>query len=254
MVENQKDNNGKIKNQVETVDSSRRKFLKNTGIVTGGAVGGLILGGLLGNPFKVEETAPVTPDSEPIRTVPTEAMQFFTRKEDFDTVAAASEVIFPADENGPGAIGLGVPYYIDKQLASPWGRNADDYMKSPFRASESRMNRGDIMLLGLRKMNEVSQSEQQDNFKNLDEEIQIEILTRFEVGEIDLNVISSTTFFSLLRQLTIEGCYADPMYGGNKNMEGWKMKEFPGAHMSNLDVVELDEFVYKEPLSLSDHM
>lgn len=242
-------------NNQEEVDTSRRKFLRNTGIATGGVVGGAILGGLMGNPFKSEETAAVSTQApSPVTNAHTEAMQFFTRKEDFDTLAAASEVIFPEDESGSGAIGLGAPYYIDKQLATPWGINSDDYMKRPFRAGESPLNRGDIMLQGLRKMNELSQKNHEDNFLNLEENVQIEILQSFEAGEVEMNFVSSAVFFGLLRQLTLEGCYADPLYGGNKDMAGWKMKEFPGAYMSFTDVVEEKEFVYKEPMSLSDHM
>lgn len=240
----------------ELVDSSRRKFLRNTGIATGGLMGGLILGGLLGNPFtseKESEPEPIT-DKTAGASLPTEAMQFFTRKEDFDTAAAAAEVIYPEDEHGPGAIGLGVPYYIDKQLVTPWGRNADDYMKRPFRLGETPLTRGEIMLKGLRKLNAESLEEYQVEFKDLEENAQIALLQRFEAGDVKMNYVSSAGFFALLRQLTIEGCYADPMYGGNKDMAGWKMKEFPGAHMSYRDVIESDEFVYKEPISLSDHM
>lgn len=255
MVESKDDKQQTNSNHPIEVDSSRRKFLRNTGIATGGVVGGAILGGLISNPFKSEETAVVsTNDSAPVTNAYTEAMQFFTRKEDLDTLAAASEVIFPEDENGPGAIGLGAPYYIDKQLASPWGSNTDDYMKRPFRAGESPLNREDTMLQGLRKLNEVSQSKEKVNFLDLEEDAQIEILQSFEAGEVEMNLISSAGFFAMLRQLTIEGCYADPLYGGNKDMGGWRMKEFPGAYMSFTDVVEAKEFVKKEPMSLSDHM
>ncbi|MEK4300319.1 gluconate 2-dehydrogenase subunit 3 family protein [Oceanobacillus sp. FSL W8-0428] len=110
------------------------------------------------------------------------------------------------------------------------------------------------MLTGLRKLNEVSQSKYNDIFNNLEEDAQIEILQSFEAGEIEMNLVSSAGFFALLRQLTLEGCYADPLYGGNKDMEGWRMKEFPGAYMSYTDVVEAEEFVKKEPMSLSNHM
>lgn len=246
-----KDNVGKA----EATDSSRRKFLRNSGIAVGGVAGGAILGGLFGNPFKTEEEAVTTTTAPPPQTANySEAMQFFTRKEDFDTMAAAAEVIFPEDENGPGAIGLRAHYYVDKQLASPWGKNVDDYMKRPFRQGESPLTRGDMMLTGLRKMNEVSQADHQDIFVSLEKENQIAILQKFEAGEVELNLASSAVFFGLLRQLTLEGCYADPLYGGNKDMQGWKMKEFPGAYMSYTDVVESKEFVYKEPKSLSDHM
>jgi len=237
----------------EAEDVSRRKFIKNTGIATGGLVGGAILGGLVGNPFRSDESGSNNKDKPKSEDV-TEALQFFKRKEDFDALAAATEVIFPEDDNGPGAIGLGAPYYIDKQLASGYGKNTEEYRKKPFQSGESPLNRGDVMIAGIRKLNQVSETDHDEVFKDLEEDIQIEILESFEAGEVDLKYTSSATFFALLRQLTLEGCFGDPMYGGNKNMEGWKMKQFPGAQMSNLDVLESDEFVEKEPLSLSDHI
>jgi len=36
-------------------------------------------------------------------------------------------------------------------------------------------------------------------------------------------------FFALLLQNTKEGFFADPMYGGNYKMAGWKHVGFPGA-------------------------
>src|SRR5437899_6008653 len=32
----------------------------------------------------------------------------------------------------------------------------------------------------------------------------------------------------LLLQMTMEGFFADPMYGGNRNMAAWKMVGYPG--------------------------
>ncbi|WP_249869986.1 gluconate 2-dehydrogenase subunit 3 family protein [Oceanobacillus saliphilus] len=242
---------------------SRRSFLKNTGMVTGGVVGGAVLGGLLGNPFKTE-----TPQGDPEKKTDfheqtpvdySETRQFFKRKEDFDVLSMATERIFPEDEHGPGAIGLGVPYFIDKQLAGPWGINADDYMKRPFLTPELNqlpqvpLNRADIFILGVRMLNEVSKTDYGDAFYNLEEERQIEILQAFESGEVKMNKVSSAFFFGLLRQSTLEGAYSDPMYGGNKNMEGWKMKEFPGAQMSYTNVVEEEEFLLIDPVSLKGH-
>ncbi|MFC4024314.1 gluconate 2-dehydrogenase subunit 3 family protein [Oceanobacillus longus] len=234
---------------------SRRSFLRNTGMVTGGVVGGAVLGGLF-NPFRTEEKPTVTETVDHQAHTPidySETRQFFKRKEDFDVLSMATERIFPEDEHGPGAIGLGVPYFIDKQLAGPWGRNADNYMRPPFQPGEVPLNRGDIFLQGVRKINEVSRQKHEKLFIDLEKENQIEILEAFESGDVEMNKISSSTFFSLLRQGTIEGAYSDPMYGGNKNMEGWKMKEFPGAQMSYLDMVEEEEFKVIEPISLGGH-
>ncbi len=36
-------------------------------------------------------------------------------------------------------------------------------------------------------------------------------------------------FFSYLLQNTREGFFSDPIHGGNKDMVGWKLINFPGA-------------------------
>lgn len=53
--------------------------------------------------------------------------------------------------------------------------------------------------------------------------------------------------------MTLEGAYADPVYGGNKDMMGWKMKEYPGPRMAYLDEIDKDEFILKEPKSLREY-
>jgi gluconate 2-dehydrogenase gamma chain len=41
---------------------------------------------------------------------------------------------------------------------------------------------------------------------------------------------SQQAFFNTLRTHTMEGMFADPVYGGNKDFAGWKLVGFPGAH------------------------
>ena len=43
------------------------------------------------------------------------------------------------------------------------------------------------------------------------------------------NVIVTKEFFELMLQNTMEGFFADPLYGGNRGMVSWKMIGFPGA-------------------------
>ncbi|MBY7144500.1 gluconate 2-dehydrogenase subunit 3 family protein [Virgibacillus sp. NKC19-3] len=249
--------------QKEKVDSktddgqgvSRRSFIKNSGIAAGGVVGGALLGGLLGNPFETEETTSQT-DSQKQEKNPTEARMFFTRYEDFVVLEQATERIFPKDNNGPGAIELGVPYFIDKQLAGSRGTNANEYREGPFVGSkvvDSRLTRGQIFIIALRKMNSLSNERFDTPFNEAEEEQQMDILKDFEAGEIDMKDVDSSDFFTLLRDSTIEGAYADPLYGGNRNMDGWRMKEYPGSVASYADIMEQDEFVKMDPVSLTDY-
>lgn len=265
----------------EKFDPDRRKFIKNTGIFAGGVVGGSLLGGLLTNQFgsKTEEQVADTDQAKLY-----DARVFFDRKEDFTVLSAAVERLFPKDDNGPGAIELGVPYFIDKQLNGSWGTNADEYMEGPFPISpyvrsyedkdikqssqgpnaetlpgirgaryQSRLNRGEIFIRGLRMMERESRERFDENFEKIDGDQQDDILTAFENGDIDMPGVSSKTFFNLLFQTTIEGAYADPVYGGNKNMMGWKMMEYPGPRMAYIDEIDADEFILKEPESLRDY-
>lgn len=260
------------------MDHGRRRFLKNTGIFAGGIVGGSVFGGLLTNQFQTKE------ETEQKEQLFQEARVFFSREDDFQTLSAAVERIFPEDDNGPGAIELGVPNFIDKQLSSFWGTNAYVYMKGPFLQNntvinyeqqstdqsrsgsnasqkpsipspryQTRLNRGDVFLVGLQKMKEVAESKYDNAFHKLDSDEQDEILVAFEKGEVDIPGLRTKPFFHLLVQTTIEGVYADPVYGGNKNMAGWKMKEFPGPRAAYMNEIESEEFIVMEQKSLKDY-
>ncbi len=252
MAEDNKTNNS----SEEGVDPTRRRFLKNTGIALGGVAGGSLLGGLLvGQSGKKEDSSSKESASEANYT---EARMFFTRFEDFVILEQATERIYPEDDNGPGAIGLGVPYFIDKQLAGKWGVNAKDYRQGPFKESEptadmSSLTRGELFILGLRKIDEESQKRFKETFAKIEAEQKDEILTDFADGNVDMKGIGSNKFFDLLRSATLEGAYSDPMYGGNRNMEGWKMKEFPGSVASYTDMIEEKEFIKMDPISLTDY-
>lgn len=246
------------KNEIKQPDQkSRRNFLKNSGLVVGGIVGGSILGSFINTPLTPDETTSDL-DVKPERAY-TESRMFFTRFEDFSVLIAATERIYPEDESGPGAIGLGVPYFIDKQLAGPYGSNKFDYMKGPVQevnvasSYQTLMTRGEVFIEGLRKLNIESQKNHDAKFYDLEGDQQDELLTAMEAGEIELRGVKGATFFNLLRQMTIEGAYADPLYGGNKDMMGWKMKEHPGIRAGYSDLIEEEEFQLIDQMSLKDY-
>lgn len=248
-------NKNKSTGTEKEVDPSRREFMKKTGIATGGVIGGALLGGYFGNPFGSEDAAP----EEKEEKLYTETRMFFTRYEDFNVLQHATERIFPEDDNGPGAIALGVPYFIDKQLAGDFGSNKKDYMKGPAQKVEkvatyqTLMNRGEVFIEGLRKLNAESEKRHEEKFFKLEEKEQDELLTDMEEGKIKLRGVTSSTFFNLLIQMTIEGAYSDPLYGGNKDMQGWVMKEHPGIRSSYMDLIDSEEFQKLEPISLKDY-
>lgn len=248
------------KDQLGEKESSRRKFLRNSGVAVGGIAIGGVLGGLIGFDGK-ESKEPATNHEHAAAPAanPNAALMFFT-PDQYQTTIAAADRIFPADDNGPGAADLDVAIYIDHQLASPWGINAKDYMLGKFYPAEEtqqeqvRILRKDLFLLGLKGLDDYSVKKFDSKFTSLDTEQQDEVLTDFEKGDYKFSGVSSSVFFGLLRVLTIEGAYADPMYGGNKDMQGWAMRKFPGSRMNFNNEVVSKEFVELEPQSLQSHM
>lgn len=237
-------------------DRSRRTFLRNSGIAVGGIVVGGTIGGLLGSNKNTEtDVAPAAPEENP-----NIALMFFYPDE-YQTTVAACERIFPADDLGPGAKDLNAAIYIDHQLASQWGINGSDYRLGPWYEPEEtqgeqiKLFRKDLFRSGLKELDNHSNKEFSQKFVDLEPSQQDEVLIAFEQGEAnDLSGVPSSEFFNLLRTLTIEGIYADPMYGGNNRMEGWAMRKYPGTRMSYVNELQSKEFVELSPESLTSYM
>jgi gluconate 2-dehydrogenase gamma chain len=63
----------------------------------------------------------------------------------------------------------------------------------------------------------------------------------------DLDGVPSNVFFESLLGVTIEGYFADPVYGGNKDMGPWKMIGFPGAYADYYEYVDKYNVAYTAP-------
>ena len=134
---------------------SRRDFLKTSGIATGTLIGGGLLGGVIG--YNARNNADTSPkrSGEQAGHISPKGRKFFTRDADFQVLAQATERIFPKDDLGPGAIELGVPYFIDNQLAGSYGTNAREYMQGPFfvgketQGYQSPLTRAEIFSVGI---------------------------------------------------------------------------------------------------------
>lgn len=230
---------------------SRRKFIRNTSYT----VGGLAVGGVLGSLIPLG-TAKHHKEKKAENF--NQALMYFTPQQ-YQITEEATERIFPKDKHGPGAKELGVAFYIDHQLAGNWGFNSREYMEAPFFKGEKvqgyqgRLKRRDIFDIGLQEIQNHSMAVYKKNFTDLKGEEQDAILKDFEADKVSLTTISPSGFFQMLRSATLEGVYSDPLYGGNKNMEGWKMRNYPGSQMAYAQVIEKD-FKKIKPQSLQNHM
>lgn len=148
-------------------------------------------------------------------------------------LTAAVDRLIPADDT-PSASELGTVDYIDSQLAGSYGRGDIYYLQPPFTdglSTQGYQAAAPALLYrqAIADIEAALTAENRGRFADLPEAEQDEVLTRLSEGEIELEHIHAKTFFDMLWQNTLEGFFGDPVYGGNRNMDGWRMIGFPGA-------------------------
>ncbi len=82
---------------------------------------------------------------------------------------------------------------------------------------------------GALETNKYCAAEYGKNFSALSAEGQEEVFLGLEGGSIKMDELSGTAFFNMLYADTIEGFFADPIYGGNRDKAGWKLVGYPGV-------------------------
>jgi gluconate 2-dehydrogenase gamma chain len=178
---------------------------------------------------------------------------FFTSDE-AALVEAAVDRLIPPDDRGPGGKDAGCAVFIDRQLAGPYGRGAGLYLKPPFMpgAATQGYQMPDAPAAryraGLKAMADyIKTTFSGKSFGELAPADQDKVLAGLESGSIALGDVKSTELFALLLANTKEGFFADPVYGGNRDMAGWKLVGFPGARYDYRDWVERHNEVYPLP-------
>jgi len=182
---------------------------------------------------------------------------FFSAAESALVEAAVARLI-PADDLGPGALEAGVPVYIDRQLAGPYGRAERWYMQGPWaeglptQGYQSRLTPAGIYRGALREIDAAVARASGDaaagaTFARLAPAEQDRWLQQLEDGQTALDAVDAKGFFALLLQNTKEGFWSDPIYGGNRDMVGWKLIGFPGARYDHRPYVAKHGEAYPLP-------
>src|ERR1700735_4800909 len=173
-------------------------------------------------------------------------------------IEAACERLIPADESGTGALGAGVPNYLDKQLGGAWGAGERLYRSGPWMAGTASQGYqlpftpGELFHQALRAINHDLDS-RGTPFSKMTAQAQDAYLESLEAGSADLNGVPSGVFFGMLLQMTIEGFFSDPVYGGNRDMVAWRMIGFPGAYADYYESIDRHGVKFeREPMSLGE--
>ena len=209
----------------------RRRFMASVAALpalTGGVYARTLGGRLPWSPFAGDPPKPVNPLG-----------WYFLKPNEVAAIEAIVDRLIPADHLSPGGKESGCAVFIDRQLAGPFGDSRRLYNKGPFAAGlptqgyQGALNPQGRYRLGLRALDDyVKGAFAGKSFAQLAAADQDTVLEGLEGGKITLKLapgFNTRAFFDLVLQNTMEGFFADPVYGGNRNMAAWKMIGFPGA-------------------------
>jgi len=175
-------------------------------------------------------------------------------------ITAAVDTIIPADELSPSGSDCGVAIFIDRQLAGAYGAGARLYRQGPFLKAKPELgyqlelNPREFFRAGISAANEFTRKTYGKDFDRLSEQDRIAAFKTMEEGKANFPGFSSAMFFNALLQITMEGFFADPIYGGNRNMAGWKMVGYPGLPATYREEIKtyFNKKYDKPPRSIAD--
>lgn len=264
---------------------SRRGFLRGSGMVAATAGAGLLATGCEPSP-PAAPTHDHGPSILPSDAVPDgaarDALQFLNADQARALDAMVARII-PGDDGDPGAREAGAVFYIDHLLATHTGYAETTYTKGPHAEAfpgdeppadedgvvwvhEDELERygwqsayvpRELYEMGLPRVDELARRRYGGDFADADDGQQDELLAALEddedddVGEV-FDAVAAAQFFELVRTHTVQGFLCDPVYGGNRDMVGWRLVGFPGAQRAWAPEEMQTEGFAREPQSLLD--
>jgi hypothetical protein len=156
----------------------------------------------------------------------------FFNDADAETVAAFTERLMPGAPGKPGARDAGVLNYIDLALAGAYADLQDFYRR------------------GLKQLDAYCRKTYGQPFVRLAAAQQDEVIGALEEGKAgEFAGPTAQAFFTTMRTHTMEGMFADPIYGGNKDFAGWRLISFPGGQpLFTPEDLESSQAFTREPI------
>jgi gluconate 2-dehydrogenase gamma chain len=205
----------------------------------------LALSGVAAHAGFISGKLPWEPNSgsppEPVRLGP---WLYFTGQEGAAVEALADRII-PPDPETPGGKDSGCAVYLDRQLAGPYGRDEGLYMRAPFmkgtkqQGPQSQSVMATIYRSGLAALDKYCRANFSGKaFADLTDQNKDGVLKDLESEKIKLDGADGKAFVTQAVKDIQEGFFADPIYGGNRDMVSWKMIGYPGARYNYLDWID----------------
>jgi gluconate 2-dehydrogenase gamma chain len=218
----------------------RRNFLKGAGAV-GTAAAASLSGGLAAR-AETQPLPPAAPAPSAVTAAPEPPLTLNATEAAF--ITAVVDTLIPADALSLSASECGVAIFIDRQLAGAWGNGARLYRDGPFLKGKPEhgyqlaLTPREYFRAGIEAANDWARKTYGKEFERLDVGDRQAALQAMEAGKAEFAGLNSKEFFDALLAITMEGFFADPIYGGNRNKAGWKMVGYPGLPAVYNDAVE----------------
>ena len=195
---------------------------------------------------------PWEPTPPPPALAAGDAWQFFTAAE-AAMMESVADLIIPPDPQTPGGREAGCAVFLDRQLAGAYGRAEGLYDRGPFRKGTEQQGPQDAAGPAERYRKAMAAIEQHcrehhgKGWSELTATDQEAMLHGLESGALALVGVDGKAFFEQLLKDVQQGFFADPIYGGNRDMCAWKMIGFPGARYDYRDWVDRHNERYPLP-------
>jgi len=217
-------------------DEARRKFLVGAAAGAGAIASATVVPQALAKSHEHHKTAAAGDPAAPAHMHSGgEGHGAFFNDDNAATVAAFAERLMPGAPNMPGARDADVINYIDLALAGAYADQQDFYRR------------------GLAQLDDYCRSTYKQSFAQLDAAKQDAVITALEGGKATgFTYPTAQAFFNTLRTHTMEGMFADPVYGGNKDFAGWRLVGFPGAQpvFTEADMQSKEAFTHAPMIGL----
>jgi gluconate 2-dehydrogenase gamma chain len=229
----------------------RRDFLK-------GAAAGAAAAASMPQNAEAQQPTQATPAAQ---AAPESTGYAFLNIEEAAFVEALVDHMVPADALTPKGTDIGINIYIDRALAGAWGKGDRLYMQGPWKLGvpsqgyQLPLTPAQLYRTGIAATNAHCRKTFGKPFDGIDEKQREEVLVALSSGKLNFdNGLPARVFWGVLYQTVMEGMFADPIYGGNRNKAGWRLIGFPGViavHRENVEKYRDKKFP-AEPVGIAD--
>jgi gluconate 2-dehydrogenase gamma chain len=233
----------------------RREFLTSVGVVGAASATAHALA-----PAAVE--AQTAPQADAAQSATQAAGYEYLKPVEQAFVEAVVDHMVPRDELTGSGTEIGLATYIDRALAGSWGKGARLYMDGPWQRGTPNqgyqlpLTPAELYRAAIQGSNAHCRKNFGKDFDRCTGEQKETFLKDLAAGKIMLDGgLPGRTFFIVLYDNVMEGMFADPIYGGNKEKAGWKMIGFPGVAANNAENVKKYSDGKKftaDPISIAD--